>query len=56
MEMTFAGLAHLVEQRYRKPQVAGSSPAAGSKQLNSDAPQRGRSPDQSVGAGRAMVS
>ena len=25
-----AGLAHLVEQRYRKPQVVGSSPTAGS--------------------------
>lgn len=26
----YAGLAHLVEQRYRKPQVVGSSPTAGS--------------------------
>jgi hypothetical protein len=26
-----AGLAHLVEQRYRKPQVVGSSPTAGSR-------------------------
>ena len=29
-----AGLAHLVEQRYRKPQVVGSSPTAGSSNRN----------------------
>ncbi|GAY72574.1 hypothetical protein NBRC111893_720 [Lentilactobacillus kosonis] len=28
-----AGLAQLVEHRYRKPRVTGSSPAAGSKLL-----------------------
>jgi F0F1-type ATP synthase membrane subunit a len=31
--LSIAGLAHLVEQRYRKPQVVGSSPTAGSRIL-----------------------
>jgi hypothetical protein len=30
LEFHDAGLAHLVEQRYRKPQVVGSSPTASS--------------------------
>lgn len=34
----FAGLAQLVEHRYRKPAVTGSSPAAGIKELGFSRP------------------
>ncbi len=36
--IAFAGLAQLVEHRYRKPAVTGSSPAAGIKKLGFSRP------------------
>ncbi len=32
----YAYVAHRVERRYRKPQVAGSSPAVGSQSFNNE--------------------
>ena len=36
--IAFAGLAQLVEHRYRKPAVTGSSPAAGINELGLSRP------------------